>query len=123
MADVEDLEQAVADATAALTSEAGADSVGAGRVAHAGAVAVADYRRFDAHSVSKRPPEGSTTDPHREARHAVRAAAQTVLAQLELITLAWTAWDPPTRDEMVHELEAAGRELGERVRQLVGAPG
>ena len=44
-------------------------------------------------------------DPLREARHDVRAAAQAVLGQLELIGLAWTSWDAEAQAAVLGELE------------------
>jgi hypothetical protein len=45
------------------------------------------------------------------SRHDVRAAAQAVLAQLELIGIAWPAWDAATRGEMLGEVEESTRLL------------
>ena len=56
-------------------------------------------------------PAAGAPDPQLLTRHDVRAAAQAVLAQLELIGIAWPAWDAVTRSEMLGELEESTRQL------------
>jgi hypothetical protein len=52
------------------------------------------------------------------ARHDVRAAAQAVLAQLELISIAWPAWDAATRSETLGELEESTRQLVDQAERF-----
>ncbi|MGA8015028.1 MAG: hypothetical protein WCB85_03830, partial [Candidatus Dormiibacterota bacterium] len=91
------------------------------RLARAGAAAVEALRHFDAHPVSTRPGAGAV-DPHRDERHDIRAAAQTVLAQLELIGLAWPSWNAGSRQTVLQELADASRELEELVRRSTASP-
>lgn len=120
MSEVADLERAVEGASAAVAAGTAGDAGAVARVARAGAAALAIYRRFEASPLARRPRDGATADRTRMARHDVRAAAQGVLAQLELITLAWMSWNATTRDAMLGELEAAGVELERTVGDLLG---
>ena len=119
MAEPDELTRALGEAVADLARAASTDPAHPDRLSQAGATAIASLRSFAAHPASRQPPAGSA-DPLRDARHDVRAAAQTVLAQLELISLAWPSWDKATRDEVVEELEDAGRELSRQVRVCTG---
>lgn len=119
VSEVSDLEQAVADAVETLTAPADAHPGSARLVGLAGEGAVRALRRFQAHPASRRPGEGGP-DPLKELRHDVRAAAQTVLAELELIALGWPSWDDSTRDGMLGELADACRLLDGLVDRCVG---
>lgn len=121
VSETQELERAVAEAAAAVRGETSGDPDEAARLAHAGAAAVEALRRFDAHPVSTRPGAGAV-DPHRDQRHDVRAAAQTVLAQLELIGLAWSSWNAGSRQTLLQELDDASRELEELVRRCTLPP-
>ncbi len=120
MSEVADLERAVDGASAAVAAGAAGVAGAVARVARSGAAALAVYRRFEASPLARRPRDGDVADRTRMARHDVRAAAQGVLAQLELITLAWMSWDATTRDAMLGELEAASADLEQRVGDLLG---
>lgn len=110
----------MADASATLAPEAGNGAVARGRLTDAGAAALAALRRFDRSPLSHPPEAGAGEDTAREGRHDVRAAAQGVLAQLELIALAWRSWSASTRDAMLDELGGAAADLEQRVRHLLG---
>jgi hypothetical protein len=62
-------------------------------------------------------------DPLREARHDVRAAAQAVLGQLELIGLAWTSWDAEAQAAVLGELEESCRELADEAGRFTREAG
>ena len=115
------MERAVAEAAAVVSGRTSGDPGEAARLARAGAAAVEALRRFDAHPVSTRPAAGAV-DPHREQRHDIRAAAQTVLAQLELIVLAWPSWNGGPRQTILSELDDASRELEELVSRCTASP-
>ncbi len=120
VSEVADLERAVDDASAAVAADSANDAGAVARVARAGAAALAIYRRFEASPLVRGPRDGTAADRTRVARHDIRASAQGVLAQLELITLAWMSWNATTRDAMLGELEAAGVELERTVGDLLG---
>ncbi len=117
----EEMERAVAEAAAVVRGGTSGDPGEAVRLAQAGAAAVEALRHFDAHPVSTRPGAGAV-DPHRDERHDIRAAAQTVLAQLELIGLAWPSWNAGSRQTVLQELADASRELEELVRRSTASP-
>jgi hypothetical protein len=120
MSEVAELERALAEAVARLAGVPDPDPRQQDVVARAGAAALRSLRRFDAHPVSLRP-EGGGADPLRDVRHDVRSAAQTVLAQLELITLAWSSWDQAVRTELLDDLEESGRRLAGDVERCITA--
>ena len=115
------MERAVAEAAAVVSGGTSGDPGEAARLVRAGAAALEALRQFDAHPVSTRPGAGAA-DPHREQRHDVRAAAQTVLAQLELIGLAWPSWNGGSRQTVLGELDDASRELEELVSRCTASP-
>ncbi|MGD0833418.1 MAG: hypothetical protein ABSA40_03200 [Candidatus Dormibacteria bacterium] len=110
MSEVAELERAMAEAAAAMAGAPGADPRQQEMVARAASAAVRSFRRFEAHPASLRPP-GGTQDPLRDLRHDVRSAAQTVLAQLEMIGLAWSSWDAAMRAELLDDLTDSERRL------------
>jgi hypothetical protein len=116
----DDLALAVAAARARLEGVAGAGPADAARLVSAGEAGLRAMRRFERRAVSASPPATGPDEAGRRARHDVNAAAQTVLAQLELIALAWESWDPPTRDGMLDGLEASVAELAEEVARAPG---
>lgn len=120
MEEADELVRALGDAGLALEAEPSTDPADPARLSRVGAGAVASLLSFEGHLASGRPPIGAA-DPLREARHDVRAAAQTVLAQLELISLAWAAWDGPTRAVVIDELEDAADELERQVEGCIAA--
>lgn len=107
-------------ARAAVDGPAPGPREDANRVSAAGGRAVAALRRFEAHPGSRRPPAGPVDDL-RDARHDVRATAQTVLAQLELIRIAWDGWKAAQRATALHDLERAAQEAGGAVSHFVEA--
>lgn len=121
VSEVAELERALAEATAVLAEGPAPDPRQQELLARAGADAVRHFRRFEVHPASLRPAAAATADPLRDARHDVRAAAQTVLAQLELINLAWSRWDAATRAELLDDLEESGRRLADDVERCIRA--
>ena len=89
-----------------------------GRLGWAGSTAVESLRACESRPAWS-PPAGAL-DLLRGARHDVRAAAQSVLGQLELIGLAWPSWDEATRSVMIDELEADSRQLMDQARRFTG---
>jgi hypothetical protein len=106
-----ELQRAVASARAAVDGSAPRHGEEVERLAAAGGRAVAWLRRFEAHPASLRPPVGAPDDL-REVRHDLRSAAQTVLAQLDLIAIAWRGWDAAQREVALADLEGAEEEVG-----------
>jgi hypothetical protein len=120
--EVDDMETAVALAQRAVAAGAG-DRRAAERLTQAGTAALDALRSFTSHPLSMRPPEGAPADPLRERRHDVRAAAQTVLSQLELMAMAWRSWSRDTRGAVLDELDEAAGELTRQVDGCLAAPG
>lgn len=110
VSDAEALEWALDAARAAADQGTPTDRGVAGRLARAGTTAIEALQACEAQATWFRPAAGDP-DPQLAARHDVRAAAQAVLAQLELIGIAWPAWDAVTRSEMLGELEESTRQL------------
>lgn len=110
VSDTEALEWALKAAVAAADQGAPTDRHVAGRVARSGTAAIEAVAGCEARGTWFRPAAGDP-DPQLVARHDVRAAAQAVLAQLELIGIAWPAWDAVTRSEMLGELEESTCQL------------
>ena len=105
VSDAEALEWALQAAMAAADQGTPTD-----RLARAGTAAILALAACEAQATWFRPAAGAP-DPQMASRHDVRAAAQAVLAQLELIGIAWPAWDAATRGEMLGELEESTRLL------------
>ena len=112
MSDSEALEWALQEAKAAVNPGGSPDPEVSDRVARAGAAAVEGLRSCEARPAWRLQLPG-VPDPLREARHDVRAAAQAVLGQLELIGLAWTSWAFDARAAVLGELEDSCRELAD----------
>jgi len=110
VSDAEALELALQAATAAADQGTPTDRHVADRLARAGTAAIEALAACEAQATWFRPAAGAP-DPQMASRHDVRAAAQAVLAQLELIGIAWPAWDAATRGEMLGELEESTRLL------------
>ncbi len=110
VSDAEALGWALDAAKAAAGQGAGDDLSATDRLARAGTTAIEAMQACEARATWYRPGAGAP-DPQLVARHDVRAAAQAVLAQLELIGIAWPAWDASTRSEMLSELEESTRQL------------
>ena len=110
MSDAEALEWALRAAREAADQVTPTDPHVVERLASSGTAALLALRSCEARETWFRPAAGEP-DPQLVTRHDVRAAAQAVLAQLELIGIAWPAWDAATRGEMLGELEEASRQL------------
>jgi hypothetical protein len=110
VSDAEALEWALRAAREAADQVTPTDPHVVERLASSGTAALLALRSCEARETWFRPAAGEP-DPQLVTRHDVRAAAQAVLAQLELIGIAWPAWDAATRGEMLGELEEASRQL------------
>ncbi len=110
VSDAEALEWALQAALAAAKQGTPTDRHVADRLARSGTAATVALTACEARATWFRPAAGAP-DPQLVARHDVRTAAQAVLAQLELIGIAWPAWDAVTRSEMLGELEESARQL------------
>jgi hypothetical protein len=110
VSDAEALEWALQAAVAAADQGAPTDRHVADRLARSGTAAIEALAACEARETWFRPAAGAP-DPQLVARQDVRAATQAVLAQLELIGIAWPAWDAVTRSERLGELEEATRRL------------
>jgi hypothetical protein len=110
VSDAEALEWALDAARAAADQGTPADRGVDDRLARAGTTAIEILQACEAQATWFRPAAGAP-DPQLLTRHDVRAAAQAVLAQLELIGIAWPAWAAVTRSEMLGELEESTRQL------------
>jgi hypothetical protein len=117
VSDAEALEWALKAARAAANEGTPTDRHVAGRLARAGTTAIRALQACEAQETWFRPAAGAP-DPHLVARHDVRAAAQAVLAQLELIGIAWPAWDAATRSETLGELEESTRQLVDQAERF-----
>jgi hypothetical protein len=117
VSDAEALESALRAARAAADEGTPTDRHVADRVARAGTAAIRALQACEAQATWFRPAAGAP-DPQLVTRHDVRSASQAVLAQLELIGIAWPAWDAATRGEMLGELEEATRELIEQAARF-----
>ncbi len=120
VSDTVELERAVVSARAAVDGPAPGPREDADRLSTTGARALASLRRFETHPASLRPP-GGAPDELGNARHDVRAAMQTVLAQLELIPIAWDGWKAAQRATALKDLERAEREVGGAVSRFLEA--
>ena len=118
--EAEKLERALELARAVVVEVAPSGLDVPGRLGWAGSSAVESLRACELRPAWS-PPAGAL-DLLRGARHDVRAAAQSVLGQLELIGLAWRSWDEETRSVMLDELEADSRELMDQARRFTGEP-
>jgi hypothetical protein len=118
VSDIEALEWALRAATTAAGQGASPDSRLSERMAQVGTAAIESLRNCETHPAWRLQMPGAP-DPMLETRHNVRAAAQEVLGQLELIGLAWSSWDEPTRGEMLADLERVARELTDHAQRFV----
>jgi hypothetical protein len=119
MSDSEAMGWALQAATTAVGQDGSPEQDGGGRVERAGSAAVEALLSCEARPAWRLQMPG-VPDPMRNARHEVRAAAQAVLGQLELIGLAWASWDPATRTEMLEQLEESCRQLDEQAQRFTG---
>jgi hypothetical protein len=110
VSDTEALEWALKAAKAAADEGTPTDRHVLDRLERAGATALQALQACEAQATWFRPAAGDP-DPQLLTRHDVRAATQAVLAQLELIGIAWAAWDAATRAETLGELEDSTRQL------------
>jgi hypothetical protein len=122
VSDATELERAVSVARATVDGPAPGPREDAQRLSAVGARAVDTLRRFEAHPASGRPPEGAQDDLG-DSRHDVRAAAQTVLAQLELIRIAWDGWKAAQRAAALTDLERAADEADAAASLFLQAAG
>jgi len=118
VSDTEALEWALQAATTAADHGATSDLHVSERVAQAGSAAIESLRSCETHPAWRLQMPG-VPDPLLETRHDVRAAAQAVLGQLELIGLAWASWDRSTQSEMLGELEDSSRELASQAQRFI----
>jgi hypothetical protein len=121
MSDSEALGWALQSALTAADQALPPDRDGADRMARVGAAAMESLLGCESRPGWRLQMPG-VPDPMRAARHEVRAAAQMVLGQLELIGLAWASWDAATRAEMLDQLEDSGRQLTDHARQFTADP-
>jgi len=117
VSDAEALEWALRAAREAADQVTPTDPHVVERLASSGTAALLALRSCEARETWFRPAAGEP-DPQLVTRHDVRAAAQAVLAQLELIGIAWTAWDAATRAETLGELEDSTRQLADRAERF-----
>ena len=119
MSDTDALEGALQAARVAADADPSPDP---GGLARAGSAAIEGLRRCESHPAWRLQIPGEP-DPLMDTRHGIRAAAQEVLEQLELIKLAWPRSDPAARGEMLAEVEAAGQRLTELALRFTSAAG
>jgi len=122
VSDTEALEWALKAARAAADEGTPTDRHVADRLARAGTTAIEALQACEQQATWFRP-EAGAPDPQLVTRHDVRTAAQAVLAQLELIGIAWPAWDAATRAETLGELEDSTRQLVEQAERFKRAAG